>query len=83
MLTADDIKKLTDYQLVVFKDAFATKDGIKNLDTKIDALLTSVDAITKHDKDRDEGATVLDKRIKNTEDWIDQAAPKVGVKFQH
>ena len=35
MLSTDDIKKLTDYQIEVFKDVFATKKDIKGLESKI------------------------------------------------
>ncbi len=82
-MTPEDIKKLTDYQIVAFKDVFATKEDVKDLKGSLNTLQTSVDAIAKDKQTREQESTVLNRRMKNAENWIDQASPKVGVDFKH
>lgn len=87
MLTADDIKKLTDYQVELLKDVFPTKKDVDTafdgLNKKISNLQTSVDAIAKGNDTNNKERVVADRRIKDLENWVDKAAPKVGVKFHH
>jgi hypothetical protein len=47
MLNTEDIKKLTEYQIEVFKDVFLTKEDGKKLETKVDKVQTSLDAVLK------------------------------------
>jgi uncharacterized protein with LGFP repeats len=87
MLTSEDIKNLTKYQTEVLKDVFATKKdmdaGFEKLDKKMTNLQTSVDAIAKDNHDKSQERPVLDHRIKEVENWVDKAAPKLGIKFVH
>jgi peptidoglycan hydrolase CwlO-like protein len=87
MLTPEDIKNLTKYQTEVFKDVFATKKdmdtGFEKLDKKIIKLQTSVDAIAKDNLSKSQEMPVLNSRIKEVENWVDKAAPKLGIKFVH
>lgn len=80
MITDKDIKKLTDYQLEVFKEVFVTKDLF---DEKITKLQTSVDNLSKDVKDIKDDKSILNNRMKNAENWIDKASPKLGLKFDH
>ena len=82
MLDSKDIKKLTEYQLEVFKDFFATKDDFKQLSPKIDWVQNSLDAVLKDKDTRDKEGFVLNHRMKNTEDFLDKAAPKLGLEFK-
>ena len=71
MLTAKDIKKLSDYLLVVFKDVFATKeelgDAFSILNNKLDGLQMTVDLIAKNNKEINEKLTVHEYRITKLE----------------
>ena len=83
MLTPEDIKNLTEYQKQIFvtkEDLDNPTDGLKQSFTK---LQTSVDGIAKDIKTHSEELIVLNRRVKKTEDWIDQASPKLGLKFEH
>lgn len=83
MLSTEEIKKLTEYQVEVFKDVFATKDDIKEIDGKLNTLQTSVDSLSKDKAANEQERTVGNHRIKELEDWVDKAAPKIGLEFQH
>jgi hypothetical protein len=83
MLSTEDIKNLTEYQLEVFKDVFLTKEDGQKMDVKIDRVQNSLDAVLKEKQTRDAEVIVLNHRIKKTEDWIDKAAPKLDIKFEH
>jgi len=83
MFTDDDIKKLTNYQLDVFKGVFVTKDDFVELKDGVNLLQTSVDNIAKDVKDLKEEKLIINNRMKNAEDWIDKASPKLGIEFKH
>ena len=79
MLTSEDIKKITDAQIEAQKEVFYTKE---DLDTKFSNLQTSVDAIALNQKNETAKNKVFEHRLKNTELWIEKAAPAVGLKFE-
>ena len=83
MLDSEDIKKLTEYQLEVFKDVFMTKDDGKELGTGIDRVQNTLDVILKDKQIAEQEVNVLDQRMKKAEDWIDEVSPKVQVKYEH
>lgn len=80
MLTSEDIKNITDAQIEAQKEVFYTKE---ELDTKFSNLQTSVDAIALGKKNETDKNKVLEHRIKNAEDFIDLAAPKLDLEFKH
>lgn len=83
MLTPEDIKNLTEFQ----KTVFVTKDEFARLENKIESsmnkLQTSVDAIAKDNRDKAQEMPVVNRRLKDLENWVDKAAPVVKIKFQH
>lgn len=83
MITTSDIKRITAYQLEVFKDVFMTKEDGKRLEERIDKVQTTVDGLVKDVKDLKDDKTVTNYRMKNVENWIDQASPKINLKFKH
>ncbi|GEM_PF-1534743 len=90
MLTAEDIKKITQAQIEAQKEIFFTKGEMdekfyskSGMDVKFSNLQTSVDAIAKDKDISTTEATVLSHRMKEAENWIDKAAPKLGIKFEH
>ena len=83
MLKLEEIKKLIDYQIEIFKDIFVTKGDFGHLEGKINRVQNSLDALLKNDLKHDQEMTILGFRIEKTEDWIDQAAPKIGIEFEH
>ena len=83
MLSTNELKQLTTYQVEVFKDVFATKTDIKGLETKINNVQNSLDAVLKEKTTNDQERLVSGRRIKDLENWVDKAAPKVGVSFEH
>ena len=82
MLDTEDIKKLTDYQIEVFKDVFATKGDIKLLEGRFDQMQTTLGSLVKDKNTKDQEMASANHRLDNAENWIEQAAPKVGVKFR-
>jgi len=90
MLTSEDIKKITEAQLEAQKDYFFTKDEMDErfyskteMDTKFSGLQSSVDAVLKDKETKDQEKLISDNRIKQVEDFIDKAAPKIGLEFKH
>jgi len=85
MLTPQDIKKITEYQKEVFvtKDEFyRTFDEFNNKFTGLfSTLQTSVDAIALDNRNFQRELATLNHRVKNTENWIPKASPKLGIKF--
>ena len=86
MLTNNDIKKIIEAQ----KDVFYTKDELdenfyskKELDSKFTKLQTPIDAIAKDNLDKSQEIPTINHRVKDIENWVDKAAPKVGIKFNH
>lgn len=83
MLTPKELERLANYLVVVFKDIFATKEDFNELKNSFSELQSSVDAIARDKTKREQEAIIMAYRMKNAEDWIDLAAPKVGVEFSH
>lgn len=82
MITTEEIKKISDYLVLVFKDIFATKEDFKKLDTKISKIQTSLDeiaGITEHNKKE---IPALGGRIDNVESWVKQATPKIDLEYK-
>ena len=79
MLTIEDIKKLTEYQ----KEVFVTKRDFEEFKGDFSKLQTSVDNMAKDVKDMKEDKVIINNRMKNAEDWIDKATPKLGLEFKH
>jgi predicted nucleic acid-binding Zn-ribbon protein len=83
MLTPEDIKNLTEFQKTVFATKEEMNAGFESLNKKLSNLQTSVDAIAKDNLTKSQEMPVVNNRIEKVENWIDKAAPKVGIKFQH
>lgn len=89
MLSTDDIKKITNAQIEAQKQIFFTKDQLEEkfytkpeMDTKFSGLQSSIDSFTKDKQTKDQELPVLNRRVKEVENWVDKAAPKLGIKFQ-
>lgn len=78
-MTIEEIKKLTEYQ----KEVFVTKEDNKTLEDKIDKIQTTLDGFAKTSTDNKQEITVLNHRMKATENWIDKASSKLGLEFKH
>lgn len=82
MLTIEDIKNI----VTARKEVFYTRE---EMDVKFDALnenfsslQTSVVGMAKDTKDQTEEMIILGSRVKNTEDFLQSAAPKLGLEFK-
>ena len=82
MLTPEDIKNLTDYQLEVFKDTFTTKEDFKDLKSSFSALQTSVDAFAKRADTYYQEMAVLSHKVERMEQWIKAVSEKIGVSYK-
>ena len=80
MLTNNDIKRITEAQIEAQKEIFYTKE---DLDKKFSKLQNSVDSFAKENLTTSQEMPTVNRRIKDMENWIDKAAPKVGVSFKH
>ena len=69
MLDTHDIKKLTEYQLEVFKNVFMTKEDGKGLENKIDRMQPTIDGIAKMTHDNNQEIIVLNHKIQNGKPW--------------
>ncbi len=87
MLTPEDIKKLTEFQLGVFKDVFLTSEEFQEhaaiLNEKFSNLQTSVDAIAKDNLTKGQEQASIAYRVKTVEEWIEKATPKLDLEFKH
>lgn len=82
MLSTDDIQKLTEYQKEVFKDVFFTKEDGQKLETKINNVQSTLDAVLKEKTTSEQDRTISNRRIKDLEGFADKAAPKLGLEFK-
>lgn len=80
MLTNEDVTKIIE----AHKEVFLTKEEAVNLVTKEDfnTLQTSVDKIAKNLDNYHKELQVYQHRTSTLEDWVTQAAPKVGVDYK-
>ena len=83
MLEAEDIKKLTEYQLEVFKDVFLTKEDGKELKADINRVQNSLDAVLNDKKTRAKEVLVLTHLVKNEDNFLGKAAPNISLEFKH
>lgn len=90
MLTPEDIKALTDAHVEAQKLHFYTKEGMDaqfynktEMDEKFSTIQTVLDKLVTKDQTQVVEETTLVYRVKKTEDWIDKAAPKLDIKFEH
>jgi deoxyhypusine synthase len=82
-MTFEEIKKLTEYQIEIFKDVFVTKDEFGEMKLSFNRLQNTVDRILKETLTIRQEMASMNHRLTKTENWIDKAAPKVGVPFEH
>jgi regulator of replication initiation timing len=83
MLTPEDIQKLTEYQKTVFVTEESFSKAMAELRDSFSTLQTSVDAIVKENVTGDTEEATLGYKMEKIETWIDQAAPKLDIKFEH
>jgi hypothetical protein len=83
MLTPEDIKNLTEYQKTVFVTKDELHEVVADLKQSFSDLQASVDAAMKDKLLREQESAVVAHRMKNAEDWIDKAAPKLEIEFKH
>ncbi|MDR3642377.1 MAG: hypothetical protein P4L74_01985 [Candidatus Doudnabacteria bacterium] len=83
MLTSEDIKNLTEFQKTVFVTQANFDKGIEKLEKSFSTLQSAVDKVLKEKTTNDQERTVANRRIKDIENWVDKAAPKLDIKFEH
>lgn len=81
MLTAEDIKNLTDYQKEAFKDTFATKNDMADVKAQLNVLTMAVDGFAKEMRGWREEKAATDHRLDTHDQWFKILADKVGVKL--
>ncbi len=89
MITDEDIKKITQAQLEAQKEIFFTKEEMDEkfyskpeMDEKFSLLQSSVESFAVGTKTNAEEIKVVNSRVTNTENWIKQAAPKIGLEYK-
>jgi hypothetical protein len=82
-MTIQEMELLTEY----LKGTFWTKEEGRVLELKMESMLnkiqTSLDRFAIQSENNRQEITVLNNRMKTTEEWIDQASPKLGLEFKH
>jgi hypothetical protein len=65
-------------------DNFVTKEDAKEFATKADInrVLTAVDGIAKQMQTYNEELPAIQQQLRNINDWIKQASPKIGVEYK-
>ena len=88
MISKADIKQIIDAQTKFFYTYFYTKQEIderfytkQELDGKFSQVLTAIYGIVKSNIARDQEAIIMAYRMKDAEDWIEEASPKLGLKL--
>ncbi len=82
MLTFEEIKKLTAYQLEVFKDVFATKEDLEGLRGQFRHMQNTLDSALKDGKDNKQEILVNGHRVDRLEKWAKKAGGKIDIKFE-
>lgn len=83
MLTPDDIKNLTEYQVLLFKDIFATKEDIADIKSHLDLITNSIDAFSKDSERVSEEIITLSHRVSKAEKNIKTLADRAAVKLDY
>ena len=79
MLTAQDLKNITQAQIEAQKELFYTKT---EMDGKFSTLQTAVVAFATGTKDNADELVVANGRIATQETWIKQAGTKIGLEYK-
>lgn len=82
MFTIEQLKQLSDFLIHEFKEVFATKEDLKFLDDKINTLQNTMDSVAKLAHDNNDEIAALGGRLDNVEDWVEKAAPKIGLEYK-
>lgn len=83
MLTQEDIQKIIDAQKEVFYSKEELDKKFDGVTSSFSVLQTAVDKIVSKDKTEVEEGVTVAYRMKNAENWIDKAAPKLDLEFKH
>jgi hypothetical protein len=83
MLTPEDIKNLTDYQIEAFKDVFVVKDDFNELREQFDILQTSIDAYAKRADTYFQEMVSLAHKVDRHEKWFHMIAEKLDIKLEY
>lgn len=82
MLTPEDIKAIVQ----AGKEIYATKEDLATLelkfDQKFDKIITALDGIAKNMLDYHQEAAANRTRLERMEEWIKQAAEKIGLQYK-
>ena len=82
MLTADDIKNIVQ----AGQEIYSTKEDLASLELKFgekfDKVITVLDGVAKNMQEYHQEATVNRNRLERMEDWIKQAANKIGLEYK-
>ncbi len=75
MLTSVEIQRIINAQ----KEIFYTRE---EMDQKFSSLQTSVDRIAKDNLQKNQELLAVTHKLRNIHDWVEQAAPKIGIEFK-
>ena len=68
MITPKDIKNLTDYQIVIFREIFVTKEEFKeHISEHIIPLKNAIDAVFKELQLLQQNSIIINHRLENLE----------------
>ena len=83
MLTTKDIKNLSEYLKTVFVTQESFDYGMEVIQKNFLRLEQLMDSFAKDNKESGQAMPVINYRVKEVENWIDKASPKLGIKFDH
>ena len=78
MLTSDDIKLLIEAE----KEVFPSKEDFEDLRKDFSKLQNAVSSFATGTKENADEIKVVNSRVTNQEEWIKQAADKIGVDYK-
>ena len=83
MLTAQDIKNLTEYLKEIFVTKVAFDEAMAEMKENFSKLQSSVDRSLKTIENHDKELIISNYRASRAEEWIHKASPKIGIEFKN
>jgi uncharacterized coiled-coil DUF342 family protein len=83
MLTNEDVKKITEANLEVNREIFATKEDFEELRQDFRKLQSAVDTYAQKADAYFQEMVMLSHKVDRLEKWILQIAEKTGVTLEH
>ena len=79
MFTIEQLTQLSNFLIEDFKGVFATRE---EMNERFDRIHNTLDGLSKRIEENTQEITVNGHRTNVIEDWVTEAAPKIGLKYK-